>query len=398
VSVHDPTTLATPGYYTWEPAGKTVSVRIALDLVDRLSAAILDGFGSIPKRGAEIGGVLLGHWVEGEPRAVQIDDFRESPCEHKFGPSYVLSDEDLARFAETLLRAAADEQRVVGYFRSHTREGLALAPPDHELLAKHFPAPDHVVLLVRPSALTVSQAGFFLYQEGVIQESTDHEFPFRRSELESGEAPARRPLGVPPPSKAREPRPRGPSIFRQASPSALEEQAVASAPRRETSEYAELPFGLRPHDEGVPLPSQVYAVTTPSTSRFRRGWVWFPLSFIFLLLGVLLGFQAALSFNTNKSGNADPFHLQLSAGREGPDLNVKWDRGNPAIRQATRGVLDITDGTFNKRVDLDATQLQTGRVIYRFSSAKVRFRLEVYPRDRTLLSETVEWTGAPESR
>ena len=31
------------------------------------------------------------------------------------------------------------------------------------------------------------------------------------------------------------------------------------------------------------------------TLRLRGGWVWIPLSFVFLLVGTILGFQVALS-------------------------------------------------------------------------------------------------------
>jgi hypothetical protein len=45
--------------YLWEMPEKGVSVRFDLDVVDRLLAEVLRGFGVIPKRGIEIGGVLL---------------------------------------------------------------------------------------------------------------------------------------------------------------------------------------------------------------------------------------------------------------------------------------------------------------------------------------------------
>jgi hypothetical protein len=42
-------------------------------------------------------------------------------------------------------------------------------------------------------------------------------------------------------------------------------------------------------------------------------------------------------------------------------------------------------------VQMDVPQLQTGSVIYRKLTGQVQFRLELYPKDRVVVSETVEW-------
>jgi len=120
--------------------------------------------------------------------------------------------------------------------------------------------------------------------------------------------------------------------------------------------------------------------------------VWIPLSFIFLLIGLLLGFETALSMIPKMSGNAArDFALGLAVARSDENLSVRWDREAPAIRDAQRGTLDIEDGKLAKSVDLDAAQLHNGSVIYRNSSDDVSFRLTVYPRARLSVTETMEW-------
>ena len=166
--------------------------------------------------------------------------------------------------------------------------------------------------------------------------------------------------------------------------------------------------GAPPPPASVPMPparnlqiarqqEQVHypAPSAMSAAKIRRNWVWFPLSFIFLLLGVLLGFQAALTFNSSRGSSQDPYALSLGVERRESDLSVRWDRSNQAIRTASKATLEIQDGRYSKRVDLDSAQLQTGTVIYRFSSNDVKFRLEVFPRDRFSISEWVEWKGKP---
>jgi len=121
--------------------------------------------------------------------------------------------------------------------------------------------------------------------------------------------------------------------------------------------------------------------------------VWIPLSFIFLILGVLVGFQAALTYRPARAGGIlnDPFTLSLSAARQGDSLQVRWDRTSTAVRSAQRGVLTIQDGTYNTAVDLDVLQLNNPNVYYRNISDTVRFRLEIFTKERISVVETFEW-------
>ena len=80
----------------------------------------------------------------------------------------------------------------MGYFRSHTRDGLALGTEDIELLDHFFAGPYTVALLVKPFATKVSQAGIFIRENGVFPATTPLEFPFRRQELTGQEPPPRR--------------------------------------------------------------------------------------------------------------------------------------------------------------------------------------------------------------
>lgn len=374
------------GFWAWEPSGKPVRILLELDLVDQMMTAILDGFGSVPKRGAEIGGVLLG---SSQRRAsdglleVTITSWAPALCTHKFGPSFVLSEEELDGFGSAIQNAGST---AVGYFRSHTREGLSLSSEDIEYCHRFFPGPDHVVLLVHPAGMKPSTAGFFCYEDGALQGRTPLEFPFRRSELETGEAPQRKPLG-----EKERPAPRkqhGADAIAGIAESVAQRTGI---PVRSSPEpLSDLP--------ALPMPSQDHPLLPyPSPAipagRLRKNWVWFPLSFVFLLLGVLLGFQAALVFTSGRTSSQDPYALSLGVERRGQDLTIKWDRSNLAVRTASKGVLDIRDGRYTKRVDLDSSQLQTGSVIYRHSSDDVQFRLEIVPKDRTVIAETVNWKG-----
>jgi hypothetical protein len=124
----------------------------------------------------------------------------------------------------------------------------------------------------------------------------------------------------------------------------------------------------------------------------RSGWLWAPLSFIFLLLGVLLGFQTALFMRPQlPAGSNDPYNLSVTVTRNGNNLQVKWDRQSLAVRSAQRGTLTIEDGPLTKPVALNAADLQSGSVVYPPSTGHVTFRLEVMVTGRDMVTETIDW-------
>jgi hypothetical protein len=309
------------------------------------------GFGAVPKRGAEVGGLLLGTIQRGSPSIVRIEDFEPVPCHYRRGPSYLFTEDDSAAFEKAFERTRPDPSRDiygVGYFRGHTRQGLSLAPEDIALLDQFFPGPAHVALLVKPFGTRVSVAGFFIREDGVFPETTPLEFPFGRREL-TGEEP-------PPRLSPREPRPR----LGDPAPPALGEGAD-------------------------PDPSP--AAPTPS-----RTWIWAPLSLIFLLLGLAIGYQGAVNLRGLVStGSPQDYSLSLSVMKTGGNLTVRWDGQAAAVRAAQRGLLEIDDSGYTKSVQLDPAELLNGSLVYRNSTNTVHFRLTVYPKERLSIVETLDW-------
>ena len=104
--------------YIWEDPGDSIMIQISLDVVERLGAAVEQGLGA-GARGTEVGGILLGRTLPGFGRAVLVEDFELTPCEHLRGASYTLSPKDRRILGSRLERRSP--QSVVGYFRSHTR-------------------------------------------------------------------------------------------------------------------------------------------------------------------------------------------------------------------------------------------------------------------------------------
>ncbi len=349
------------GYYVWEVPGQPVIVHLRLDVVDRLAAEVMRGFGAVPKRGAEVGGMLIGSTRPGVPAIVRIDDFEAVPCEYRRGPSYLFTEEDGRDFEDCwnrLQRGSSPSAYAVGYFRSHTRDGFSLEAEDLELLDQFFPGPATVALLIKPYATRVSVGAFFVREHGDFPETSPLEFPLRRRELLGEEVPARRPLG--------------------------EARRVERRPRT-AEETPQTAFGFAEAAPETPL------VAEP-VREWRSGWVWLPLTFLFLLLGVALGYQLAQTIGARAAAAAaQDLSLTLSVKRNNDNLSVTWNRFAPSVRAAQKGLLEIDDGGYTKPVSLDAAQLQNGSLIYHNATNAVRFRLTVYPQARVSVVETFEW-------
>ena len=369
----EPAAQGVPGYFVWQAPGQPVVIHLSVDVVDRMGADILRGFGAVPKRGAEVGGVLIGTVTQGgapaKIRTVRIEDFEAVPCTYARGPSYLLTEAERTYFDEVCQRRSA---KVVGFYRSHTREGLTLQPEDLQLLDRSFPPIAQVVLLVKPFATKPGVAGFFVRENGQFPAATPLEFPFRRWEM-TGEEPPRRPPMEERKRKEREPA-AAPSEGRQESTAAAPASAVAPAP------YYRI-FSAEPKEPPGDPPKQ------PQSPKSRTG-VWLVASFLFLLLGVLLGYEAS---RLNAPQRASDFALSLGVERTGGNLTVHWNPNAKAVLSAGRGVLEIDDGGQPQRRELDRANLSSGTFVYATTSDRVRFRLVLDLGSGLSVTEALDW-------
>ena len=423
-----------PDTYVWKAPGKAAAVHIPLTVIDRLSAEIMRSYGANPKRNAEIGGVLIGSVEQGPPAIVRIEDFEVVPCQHLRGPSYVFTEEDCGPFERAGTRPDA-----IGLFRSHTREGLSLAIEDVELLDHFFDFENAVALLVRPYATKAGVAGFFTRENETFPEAAPLEFPFRRQELSGEDRPPRRSIMERQRRSALHP-----GLSQNAAQGAdrrADGDAAGDADRdvdrnvdRDSGPAAELPSPSVPAGNGRasernlqttprnlppflpasprqapiseshpppsagysqsldPLAEPAYDAAIPARSHMRTSWVWIPLSFLFLLFGIALGYQVALLNVGSRSSNpAAEFSLSLAVSKTGQNLSVHWDRQAPAVRASQRGVLEIEEAGVTKPVDLDAAQLRNGTLTYSNATNDVHFKLTVFPKDQVRVTESAEW-------
>jgi hypothetical protein len=362
-------------HYVWEVPGKPISIQLPFDVIDRMSPEILRGFGALKRRGAEVGGILLGRCEQGPPRRVVIQDFEIIPSEYLTGPSYNLSENDLVSFEAALERRRPEDESglaVVGFFRSHTRDELYLDEADLGVASRYFPGPENVFLLVKPFASRPCIGGFFFWEEGEIyRESTYLQFPFDRKELGGGEAagPALHTTRAEPESQPLPPY----------APTTDKDLVLLPPPHRF--------WESRPQDS-LSIPG------APEGSRITGlSWRWLLVP-TFLMVASVTGFFAYRNLDSSKAapspGGLDtPLPLKLSVAEKQRQLDVTWDRNAPSIARAKRGVLSISDGSNRRDIELSGAQLRNGRVLYSRLSGDVNLRLEVFPEGEESVNESI---------
>lgn len=138
-------------YAIWTDPETSQVVKYSLPLFHELDFQVNEAYRRIPHGGVEIGGILYGRV---EPKGVTIEAFRPIDCEHASGPSFLLSEKDLARMVEGFAEAQSDSElkglERVGWFVSHTRSAPEMTPRESEIFDRYFPGPGKLTLLVKP--------------------------------------------------------------------------------------------------------------------------------------------------------------------------------------------------------------------------------------------------------
>jgi protein TonB len=393
--------------YTWAVPQKPVSVRIPFALIDRLEHEAVESFRSLQSRGSEIGGFLLGHVSLGDPTAVSVEDYQLVACDYSRGPLYRLSDADMGRFERAIdERRASGGLVVAGFFRSHTRKGLALDADDLALFQTHFSDPRNVALLIRPFATKASVAGIFIWEDGAVRGDASYlEFPFRSSELtpskpvEEASQPVPEAVQPAPPEAAvskpqaraqivpiasrREVAPPVPPPFVEvpAPEMAPEKNPEPEAPSPEINFLGALPSAPIPDLEAPPA-TGLLAVRW--SAKMARMAVAAAAAFVVIVvLFVYPGFLLHRASRPPALPQQDSSQLALRVEHSGGELMLTWNRESNAIKTATRAVLEITDGAQHENVDMDLALLRSGSIEYSPSTSDVVFRMEVTGADQT---------------
>jgi protein TonB len=328
--------------FVWSASGLPVTVHLNLTAARRLDAMSRKALSAIPRRGLEIGGLLLGRVSipNTDQYIVAVDDFDVVDIEHLRGPSYTLSGADRQELQARMRPYSKPKSgmQVVGFFRSHTRPGLYLDEYDLDVLRAYFAQPSSVALLLRPASDGLSTAGFFVWEEGDIHRASSYrvfEVPAEQADfVADASGPAESPLPA-----------QGPVVSEGAA-------AAAAAPAAEPDTTA------RPEAPPAPAP--------------WRTWVPFTAAAAVLAVSLWQFSPARVAPPVGRQENA----LRLNVEPLGIALKLTWDKDRVRSVQGS-GKLAIADGGIRKEIGLDREQLERGSLVYVPANGDVNFRLEV---------------------
>jgi proteasome lid subunit RPN8/RPN11 len=406
---------------TWSAPECPFSIESSSRVLDDIRLAVNDAFFSLPRGGAEIGGILLGDWQEG---LLTISGFAALDCEHALGPSFTLSLSDETRLQE-LIRAAhaSGAGRVVGWYHSHTRTSVNLSDSDLTIHNRFFPEPWQVALVVKPHTMEPMRGGFFFRGPGgIIHTGASYrEFPIEpmpmqqvpravpmeppgqspyrpsaagpiidvRAAAETPPAPVAPVVDVRPEPKA-PPAPMPPIVEVRAEP--VDAPAPAAAPSRASAP--------RPVPEAAPAAAPL-PVPSVFEQRQDRSWTWLMVS---LAVGLLLAVGIAAYVERHAwfpavagAPRQTPSPVNAAIGLNTLDqagqLQIRWDANSAAARSATGARLEITDGGPPSSIPLDARHLASGVFTYARRGERVDVTLALDQPGGTTARQTTSFLG-----
>jgi proteasome lid subunit RPN8/RPN11 len=352
----------------WKVPQCPFTIEYSLRVLDDIRLAVMDAFFSLPRGGAEIGGILLGQRLR---QRLVIEDYLPLDCEHASGPSFVLSQRDRDALAELLAAAERDPDglKPVGWYHSHTRSEIFLSEADRALYERFFPEPWQVALVLKPHTFQPTRAGFFFREKDGRIHGTDtyQEFvlaPLPVRPVPAGVAPAAE--SAPSPRLPRGPDPRGPVIA-----------VVAEAAPQESAPPAEpAPEASARQTAELPIPSFLAPPAEPK-SHWLLATV---LAIAICLVAAAVGYQTRdlwLPRLTAAISPAPPLSIGLNTSDSDGQLQIQWDGNSPVVRRATNAILEIDDGPVRQEIQLDPRHLQAGTITYGRQGARVDIKLAI---------------------
>ncbi len=415
---------------TWSTPECPFSIECSSRVLDDIRLSVTDAFFSLPRGGAEIGGILLGDWREGR---LTISDYAALDCEHALGPSFTLSVSDEARLQE-LIRATSGSggPQPVGWYHSHTRTGVLLSDSDLTIHNRFFPELWQVALVVKPHTFEPMRAGFFFRGPGGIIHSSAsyHEFLIEPQPLR--QVPRAAPMG-PPAQAQHQSATAGPIVDVRAEPATppaapaaavIDVRAEPDAPPAPVAPRVDRHAELRPQPPPPPTPATMAASPAPVPkaapeaepaappqlplpSMFenppQRSWAWLK-ALLAVGLAVAAGaalyaerdawYPAAVAWLQRAPAKVDAASIGLNTVDDAGQLQIRWDANSAPVRGATRAWLDIVDGDSPPSpIPLDPQHLASGVFTYGRRNARVDVALVLNQPGGTNLRQATAFLG-----
>lgn len=354
----------------------------------------IEGLVALPKRGVEVGGIVVGRASGTE---LQIEGFEEVRCEHKYGPSYALSDADRDALSKLLEQRRKGALPVVGFFRSFTSRSPMVEEADEIFVRQRFPKGNFVFLMLRPLSVESCLASFRYCVDGrLLPDTEDPPFQFDFSQM-----PPMEPAPEPVPEIPQEPQP---SQIAQPPTMAGPVPIPKFAP---VPKLAPVPKPVRV-PEPVPVPEPPHLeVQLPAQPKVweRYGTMEMPASqsqprrkfgqwAVAAGIGLLLGVSGAALYKS-RIGPPQPewAELHLDVHPESGQLRVTWDGNAPSALTATRGLLAVTHGDNHQDVPLNSQEVRAGHYTLMPTPGDLGVRLILYDNAHGVAGDSVHVAG-----
>jgi proteasome lid subunit RPN8/RPN11 len=356
--------------------------------LESIRIAVSDAFFSVPRGGAEIGGILLGKW---EPGRLTISSYKPLDCEHAFGPSFTLSPRDRAQLTELIASVKTSGEQIAGWYHSHTRSLIFLSEADCGIYNEFFPEPWQVALVLRPDTFLPTRAGFFFRDAAGSMRTESSCLEFTVEPLEPKPAPSAAP-GLAGASPASE-------VVVDAPSHSLDPDPSPSQPPSHSTEAAAAERLPRFLDAKPPTPRRFPKILIPlavgaavCAAAYWKRDLWIP--------RVMPPARAALQPTTLQSAAPPPVAPALNTVDFDGQLQIRWNRNSHAVAQATDGVLRVKGGAPSaEEIVLDRDHLLSGVFTIARQSERVDVSLQLNQPAGQAVREVTSFIGKlPEAK
>jgi len=382
---------------TWSVPATPIIVEYSVVVVEEIRHDVAEGFQKLSRGGIEVGGLLYGVH---EGQTVRITAIRPASCEHAAGPAFRLSERDRAALREQL-RQDRDDPRLnglecVGWYVSHTRSEITLTESDQEIFTSYFGQPWQVTLVVRPSRGGNMRAGFFVRHEDGTLDPTQSHLEFNFPDRMAGMPEHRVPFAERRPQEAR-------TSYRAVeqtipaqpeAPGASPVSSGRSAPSIPTSTVSSP--GMTSLFGEPAAPQESPDLTSQNrTKKIKAGsskkWFWLA-AVLIIIAGMVAAGARYLSIPIPSESMA------LSVVEREGQLNIEWNRAAQPVAKATRGTLEIADGSQSRTIPLAPADLAQGKFAYKRATGDIQVRMSVEAPNGTKLQEASRFLGPPPSK
>jgi len=382
---------------TWSVPASPIIVEYSVVVVEEIRHEVAEGFQKLSRGGIEVGGLLYGVH---EGQTVRITAIRPATCEHAAGPAFRLSERDRAALREQLRQDREDPRlkglECVGWYISHTRSEITLTESDQEIFTTYFGQPWQVTLVVRPSRGGNMRAGFFVrHEDGTLDAAQSHlefNFPDRMAGMPEHRVPF---------AERRTPEPRAsyraveqtipaPPEAPRVTPAASS-RPVSSIPTSTMSSPGMTSLFGEPARPEEPSELAGQIGTNKPKAGGRKKWI--GLAAVLIIIGAMVA--AGARYLSLPPSNET---MALSVLEREGQLNIEWNRFAQPIAKATRGTLEIADGTQSRTIPLSPADLAQGKFAYKRATGDIQVRMSVEGSDGVKLQEASRFLGPPPAK